>query len=57
MGIIEITYRPTRASVARKNTKDDLAFCVLNLWELANKLPEDDEHLKDTIIQALMRVL
>lgn len=57
MAIVEITYRPTTASVSRKNSKDQLAHCVLNIWELAHQLPDDDKHLKDTIIRALLRVL
>lgn len=55
MSVMEVTYRPTSSSVARKNTKWELASALLFVWEAVQDCK--DEETKRKIIERLLSVL
>ncbi len=55
MGFIETTWKPTRASVEKKNTKYDLASTIMEVWKVTDEIRDED--LKNRLTKILLRVL
>lgn len=55
MSITTITWKPTTNSVARKNTKDSLAWVIIQIWNAVHEL--EGEEFEKKVTKILLSVL